>query len=92
MRARDKRKNFIDVIYEQKSGLSAAFLDKLLLPDLQADAMQNRPLKFGLCSKTYISAQQFCVKVAKRVKSVIFDKSSRVQQTSVRIISIQCIE
>lgn len=88
MRARDKRKNFIDVIYEQKSGLSAAFLDKLLQPDLQ----QNRPLKFGLCSKTYISAQQFCVKVAKRVKSVIFDKSSRVQQKNVRIISIQCIE
>ena len=36
MRARDKRNNFIDVIYEQKSGLSAAFLDKLLLPDLRS--------------------------------------------------------
>ena len=59
MCARDKRKNFIDVIYEQKSGLSAAFLDKLLLPDLQTDTMQNRPLKFGLCSKTYISTQKF---------------------------------
>ena len=69
MRARDKTKNFIDVIYEQKSGLSAAFLDKLLLPDLRSrcNAKPTVKIRFML-ENIHFRTKIFALKLRKGLK------------------------